>query len=109
MKLSKRKELRVYYLSNSYDDQLIEFIKDYASAKGQSYTEVVLEILRTFWLPIALRGAGIDPLQLKDLRGKSIGLLRSQLNLFDDDVTLMEKEEKQTEDFDDSVEFETLF
>lgn len=106
MKLSKRKELRVYYLSNSYDDQLIEFIKDYASAKGQSYTEVVLEILRTFWLPIALRGTDIDPVQLKDLRGKSIGLLRSQLNLFDDDVT---KEEKQTEDFDDSVEFETLF
>jgi hypothetical protein len=122
MTKSKRKELRVYYLSNSYDDELIEFIKDYAIARGQSYTEVVLEILRAFWLPIALKDTDIDSFRLKDLQGRSIGILRSQLNLIADNVNLIdfsltdssiisENQEVKSEEepFDDSVTFDSLF
>ena len=132
MATSKRKELRVYYLLDSYDEKLVEFIKDYAIARGQSYTEVILEILRAFWLPIALKDSDIDPIQLKDLQGKSIGILRSQLSLMGEKVDTVtsqkvdgavskgeltpsvsgESQENLEENqisFDESVKFDSLF
>lgn len=124
--------LKIYYTPNSYDEELVEFIKDYALARGQSYTEVILEILRAFWLPIALKDTDIDPVQLKDLQGKSIGILRSQLSLMGEKVDTVtsqkvdgsvskveltpsvsgESQENLKENqisFDESVKFDNLF
>ena len=113
--------LKIYYSPNSYDEELVEFIKDYAIARGQSYTEVILEILRAFWLPIVLKDTDIDPIQLKDLQGKSIGILRSQLSLMGEDTVKSQKfdesvsEENQENldqnqiNLDESVTFDNLF
>ena len=114
--------LKIYYSPNSYDEELVEFIKDYAIARGQSYTEVILEILRAFWLPIALKDTDIDPVQLKDLQGKSIGILRSQLSLMGEDTVKSQKvdesdisEENQENsdqneiNLDESATFDNLF
>lgn len=117
MTKSKRKEMKIYYAPNSYDEQLIEFIKDYAIARGQSYTEVVLEILRAFWLPIALKDSPelIDPVKLKDLEGKSVGILRSQLELMGGEVNMVKSNQIDKDDknkkkfFQDSITFDSVF
>lgn len=116
MATSKRKELRVYYLLDSYDEKLVEFIKDYAIARGQSYTEVILEILRAFWLPIALKDSDVDPIKLKDIQGKSIGILRSQLSLMGEDTVksqkideLVSNDPQEKTNSPKSVTFENLF
>ncbi|WP_069791720.1 hypothetical protein A5482_015470 (plasmid) [Cyanobacterium sp. IPPAS B-1200] len=102
MTTSKRKEIKIYYASNSYDDELIKFIKDYAVARGQTYTEVMLEVLRAFWLPMALKKSPLfnDSFLLKELQGKSIGILNSQLNFYSSDTDLIELEQKSLNDDD---------
>jgi len=100
MTTSKRKEIKIYYASNSYDDELIKFIKDCAVARGQTYTEVMLEVLRAFWLPMALKKSPRfnDSFLLKELQGKSIGILKSQLNFYCSDTDVIQLEQKSLND-----------
>lgn len=101
--------LKIYYAPNSYDEELMEFIKNYATERGQSYTEIVLEILRAFWLPIILQDMNVKPFKLKELQGKSIALLKNQLELLGGELPINQSfinQEVDTENDEDDVEIE---
>lgn len=77
-----RKAIRVYYQSDSHDELIMEFLDEQARKRGQTRKDLILEILRIYCLPVALKQSGLgDSFELDSLGRTSVGALNSQLGL----------------------------
>lgn len=77
-----KKSIRIYYETDSYDELVMEFLDEYAKKRGQTRKDLILEVLRVYWLPVVLKDSGLgDSFELDYLGRSSVGALASQLSL----------------------------